>query len=121
MDQPSVLRRNCPSQSVLDLIASKWSVLVLYVLRDGPRRPSQLQARIEHISQKMLTQTLRELERDGLVARRVYPVVPPKVEYELTELGRSLEEIVTALGGWAQDRLPEVLAARQAYDTRAPN
>lgn len=116
--ETNVLSKCCPSQTVLDLIASKWSVLVLYALRHGPLRYSELEQTIEGISQKMLTQTLRSLERNGLVRRTVYPVVPPHTEYVLTPLGTSLDDIVTRLGHWAQDNMLAVLAARAAYDQR---
>lgn len=114
----NVLSKNCPSNSVLEMVAGKWQVLILYALRGGKRRYSELQHTVEGISQKMLTQTLRELERNGLVTRTSYPVVPPHTEYELTELGASLENIVYRLGGWAQENIRAVLEARQAYDAR---
>ncbi len=100
------------------MVAGKWQVLILYALRGGKRRYSELQHTVEGISQKMLTQTLRELERNGLVKRTSYPVVPPHTEYELTELGAGLEYIVYRLGGWAQDNIRAVLEARQAYDAQ---
>jgi DNA-binding HxlR family transcriptional regulator len=115
----NVLSRNCPSNSVLEMVAGKWQVLILYALRGGKRRYSELQHTVEGISQKMLTQTLRELERNGLVKRTSYPVVPPHTEYELTELGASLEDIIHRLGGWAQENIRAVLEARQAYDARS--
>lgn len=114
----NVLSKNCPSNSVLEMVAGKWQVLLLYALRGGKRRYSELQGTVEGISQKMLTQTLRELERNGLVKRTSYPVVPPHTEYELTELGRSLEGIIYRLGGWAQENIGAVFEARQAYDGR---
>lgn len=114
----NVLSKNCPSNSVLEMVAGKWQVLILYALRGGKRRYSELQHTVEGISQKMLTQTLRELERNGLVKRTSYPVVPPHTEYELTELGASLEDIIYRLGGWAQENIGAVLEARQAYDAR---
>jgi DNA-binding HxlR family transcriptional regulator len=110
---PNVLSKNCPSNSVLEMVAGKWQVLILYTLRGGKRRYSELQHTVEGISQKMLTQTLRELERNGLVKRTSYPVVPPHTEYELTELGASLEDIVYRLGGWAQENIRAVLEARK--------
>lgn len=113
----SILRKDCPSQSVLEMVASKWSVLILYALRHGKLRYSELQHTVEGISQKMLTQTLRDLERNGLVKRTVYPVVPPHTEYELTELGHSLEGVVYQLGGWAHEHMQAVLASRHMYDT----
>lgn len=112
----NVLSKYCPSNSVLDMVAGKWSVLVLYALRQGVRRYSELERMIDGISQKMLTQTLRELERNGLVQRTVYPVVPPHTEYQLTPLGVSLDDIVYRMGQWAQMNMWAVLNARSAYD-----
>ena len=89
---PSVLDPRCPSRLVLDRIADKWTALVIQILAGGTMRYAALQREIGGISQKMLTQTLRSLERDGLVQRTVHPVVPPKVEYSLTKLGRTLIE-----------------------------
>lgn len=114
----NVLSKSCPSNSVLEMVAGKWQVLILYALRGGKRRYSELQHTVEGISQKMLTQTLRELERNGLVKRTSYPVVPPHTEYELTELGTSLEDIIYRLGGWAQQNIRAVLEAREAYDAQ---
>lgn len=102
------------------MLTSKWSILVLYALRHGTRRYSELQHTVEGISQKMLTQTLRELERNGLVKRTVYPVVPPHTEYELTELGHSLDGLIHQLGSWAEQHLESVLEARATYDTTRP-
>ncbi len=99
---PCVLSAACPSRRVLDLIANKWTVLVIYALARGIRRPGRMLREIEGISQKMLTQTLRALERDGFVARSVFPEVPPRVEYDLTPLGRSLKEPLTAICRWAE-------------------
>ena len=113
----NVLSKGCPSNSVLEMVAGKWQVLILYALKGGKRRYSELQGEVEGISQKMLTQTLRELERNGLLTRTSYPVVPPRTEYELTELGRSLEDIIYRLGGWAQENIQAVLDARDVYDT----
>jgi DNA-binding HxlR family transcriptional regulator len=98
------------------MVASKWSVLILYALREGKRRYSELQHAVGGISQKMLTQTLRDLERNGLVKRTVYPVVPPHTEYELTKLGHSLEDVIYQLGQWAQQHLDSVLEARHEYE-----
>src|SRR5437762_10969982 len=94
---PSVLEPQCPSRLVLDRIADKWTALVIQILARGTMRYAELQRAIGGISQKMLTQTLRSLERDGLVQRKVYPVVPPKVEYSLTKLGRRSEEHTSEL------------------------
>ena len=109
---PNVFDATCPSRQVLDLLADKWTVLVIAVLARGTRRYSELQRTINGVSQKMLTQTLRRMETDGLVERTVYPVVPPMVEYRLTPLGQTLVEPIGTLCRWAQDHLPEVFAAR---------
>ena len=109
-----VLHAGCDSRRVLDLIADKWTTLVIYALgRFGTQRFGELGREVEGISQKMLTQTLRRLERDGLVRRKVYPEVPPRVEYALTELGQSLREPLCALCLWAEEHLPEMDAARE--------
>ncbi len=113
--QPDVLNALCPAQQVLELLADKWSVLVIFFLTQGTQRYTDMQHQIGGISQKMLTQTLRRLERDGLVKRTVYPVVPPKVEYSLTPLGRTLEPSLRLLCEWAQDHLFEVLMARAGH------
>ena len=109
----------CPKISrVLARVGEKWSVLIIIMLTERPRRFSELKRAIGGISQRMLTLCLRGLERDGLVKRTVYPVVPPKVEYELTPLGRSLREPVTELAKWAQSHIAELDAAREAFDRR---
>ena len=115
---PNVMSKHCPSNSVLEMVAGKWQVLILYALRGGKKRYSELQHTVEGISQKMLTQTLRELERNGLVKRTSYPVVPPHTEYELTELGVSLEDIIFRLGGWAEKNIRAVFEARHVYDAQ---
>lgn len=108
----SVLDAQCPSRLVLDRIADKWTALIIQVLAQGTRRYATLQREIGGISQKMLTQTLRSLERDGLVQRTVHPVVPPKVEYALTRLGRTLIEPLQGLCRWSEKHLPELQANR---------
>lgn len=110
--RPSVLNSACASREVLDRIADKWTALIIHVLSEGTRRHSELRREIGGISQKMLTQTLRSLEQDGLVARKVYPVVPPMVEYSLTPLGKSLTEPLEAVCRWAEKHLPELQSAR---------
>jgi DNA-binding HxlR family transcriptional regulator len=102
----------------LDRIADKWTTLIFGLLEGSPKRFSDLRRGVGGISQKMLTQTLRNLERDGLVKRTVYPEVPPHVEYELTLLGRTLSEPIAALRRWAEEHIAEVTAAQQAYDER---
>lgn len=108
----------CPLRDVLDRVGAKWSVLVVVLLKDGRLRFSDLRRSIEGISQRMLTQTLRQLERDGLVERTVYPSVPVRVEYELTDLGRTLIEPLAALAQWAEGHRGVILSARAAYDRR---
>jgi DNA-binding HxlR family transcriptional regulator len=113
------LSQDCQRVSdVLARIGDKWSMLVVMLLSDGPRRFNELRRRIGGISQRMLTMTLRGLERDGLVKRTVYPTTPPRVDYELTALGHSLREPVAALGEWAFSHLDAIQAARSVFDTR---
>ncbi len=102
----------CPARQLLDTISSKWVSLVLTALTDGPRRYSDLSRIIAGVSQKMLTQTLRTLERDGLVSRTITPAVPVRVEYELTPLGHSLLPVMRAVKEWAEVHMDDVLAAR---------
>ncbi|MDE1460913.1 winged helix-turn-helix transcriptional regulator [Spartinivicinus poritis] len=106
----------CPIRNVVAQIGDKWSILILFALVDGPDRFNSLKSRIEGISQRMLTQTLRDLERDGFVLRTVYPQVPVKVEYELTELGKGLSASVWKLVSWAGDHHADIRKARQQYD-----
>jgi DNA-binding HxlR family transcriptional regulator len=109
----------CPSRLVLDRIADKWTALIIQILARGTMRYAALQREIGGISQKMLTQTLRSLERDGLVQRTVYPVVPPRVEYALTRLGRTLIEPLHALCRWSEKHLHELQANRARARTSA--
>lgn len=104
--------------AVLSRVGDKWSVLVIMLLGDRPRRFNELKRMIGGISQRMLTLTLRGLERDGLVTRTVFPTVPPRVDYELTDLGRGLSEPVMALGQWAQQHLTDIETARRNFDGR---
>jgi DNA-binding HxlR family transcriptional regulator len=106
------MNAGCGSRKVLDRIADKWTALVIYALAEGTKRSGELRRTVSGISQKMLTQTLRSLEDDGLVTRKVYPVVPPMVEYSLTSLGRSLTEPLQAICHWAEKHLPQLEAAR---------
>jgi len=108
----------CPSRLVLDRIADKWTALIIQILARGTMRYAGLQREIGGISQKMLTTTLRILERDGFCTRKVFPTVPPRVEYELTALGRDLLVPVKALGGWAIANRERVDAARRRFDAR---
>ena len=108
----------CELRNILDRIADKWSLLVIFVLADGTRRFSELRREIDGISQRMLTLTLRQLEREGLVTRTVFPVVPPRVDYELTPLGSTLLDTIQSLVAWAGEHGHEIAAARAAYDAR---
>ncbi|MBP1327408.1 DNA-binding HxlR family transcriptional regulator [Leucobacter exalbidus] len=108
---------NCPTRTILDRIGDRWTVLVVGTLGHGPARFSQLASAVGGVSSKMLTQTLRALERDGLVQRTVYAEVPPRVEYALTDIGQTMREPLSALEHWAKSYVPEVLSAREAYDT----
>jgi DNA-binding HxlR family transcriptional regulator len=105
--------------SILSRIGDKWSVLVIMLLANGPRRFNEIKRMVGGISQRMLTLTLRGLERDGLVTRTVFPTIPPRVDYELTELGRSLRGPVENLGSWAFENLPQIQTAREKFDTNA--
>lgn len=104
---------------VLARIGDKWSVLIVMLLADGPRRFNEMKRMIDGISQRMLTLTLRGLERDGLVSRTVFPTIPPRVDYELTPLGHSLREPVMALGQWAQANLVGIAEAQAEFDRRS--
>ena len=112
----NVYDKNCPTRHALDRIADKYTVLVMIFLQDAPRRFSELQRMITGISQKMLTQTLRSLERDGLLTRTIYPEVPPRVEYALTPLGETLIEPLAALRHWAEAHIEAVVVAQEGYD-----
>ena len=108
-----VLSTECPSREILEHLTSKWSVLVLRCLSDGVHRFSELKQRIEGVSEKMLSQTLKTLEHDGFILRTVYPVVPPKVEYQLTILGSQAAEKTMYLIGWIDKSLPEILESKE--------
>jgi DNA-binding HxlR family transcriptional regulator len=113
MDTGDVFDMNCPTRVVLDRIGDKWSVLVLLSLIDGPMRFTQLRGRIGGVTPKVLTQTLRAMEQDGLVTREVFAEVPPRVEYALTDLGRSLHEPVSVVARWAERNVAEILRFRE--------
>ena len=111
------LPSSCKNVSeILARVGDKWSVLIVMMLGEGPRRFNELKRMIGGISQRMLTLTLRGLERDGLVTRTLFPTIPPRVDYELTALGHSLAEPVKALGAWAQANQPGIAQARRAFD-----
>jgi DNA-binding HxlR family transcriptional regulator len=107
---------DCATRLVLDRIGDKWTVLVVLLLSDGPMRFSELRAQLGAVAPKVLTQTLRRIERDGLVTREIFAEVPPRVEYTLTELGRSLTEPIAVIGDWAETHLGQITAAQDAYD-----
>jgi len=113
-----VFRRSCPSHTVLEVLANKWVYLVICALRPGPQRFGDLGRKIEGVTPKMLTQTLRTLERDGLVERRMYPVIPPKVEYRLTELGSELVLLLDQILRWSERHVPEILDARAQFSAQ---
>ncbi|PWK27621.1 HxlR family transcriptional regulator [Arcicella aurantiaca] len=108
--------KNCPVRNVLDRFGDKWSILIIMVLGERERmRFNELNKEIHDISQKMLTVTLRTLEADGLVKRTVYPEVPPRVEYEITDLGRSLVPYINSLAAWANVNIKEIQESRERY------
>ena len=108
--------RALQSRDAIELLADKWRIPILHVLAPGPLRSNELQKAISEISAKVLTQTLRGMERDGLLVRKVYPVVPPKVEYQLTSMGRSLLEPLRTLCRWAESHVKERDRARHHFD-----
>lgn len=112
----NVLDPNCPSRVVFQRIGDKWASLVIQVLGGGPVRFSELRKMVSVVTPKVLTQTLRTLERDGLITRTIHAQVPPRVDYELTALGESLLQPLTMLREWAEDHVPRILEARDAYD-----
>jgi len=112
--------KDCPSRMVLDLIANKWTMLAVHALSAGRLRHGELRRRLDGVSPKMLSQTLRLLERHGVITRTQYPTIPPQVDYELTELGYGLRESVAAIKHWAEAHADDLVAARQAYDEREP-
>ncbi|EXA67270.1 putative transcriptional regulator [Acinetobacter baumannii 348935] len=108
-----VLSNECPSREILEHLTNKWSVLVLRCLSEGVHRFSELKQRIEGVSEKMLAQTLKMLEQDGFILRTVYPVVPPKVEYQLTITGSQAAEKISYLISWVERSLPEILENKE--------
>ncbi len=112
------LNAACPTRQILSRIADKWSMLVLLALEPGTLRFSELRRRVEGVTQKMLTQTLRGLERDGLVTRSAYPSVPVTVRYTLTPLGHSLGAAVTTIRAWAVENIDDISDARERFDTQ---
>jgi DNA-binding HxlR family transcriptional regulator len=114
--QANPFNASCPSQDILALIGGKWSMLLLCVLSEGPIRTGELARRAGGISQKMLTQTLRELERHGIVRRRDFGEVPPRVEYSLTPLGESLSQLVRKIETWVESNYSRMTRVARSYD-----
>lgn len=116
----AAIKKDCqPGAEVLALVGDKWTVLVVVMLSGGAKRFAELRRMMTGVSQRMLTRTLRRMERDGLVGRTVYPTVPPQVEYRLTDLGESLRVPVMALGDWAHSNRDRIVAARERFDRAA--
>jgi DNA-binding HxlR family transcriptional regulator len=115
---PDIYAADCPTRQMLDRISDKWTPLIIGLLGNGPQRFSELQHTIGGISHKMLSQTLRSLQRDGLVSRKVYPEPPLRVEYKLTPLGETLCAPMNALVQWSEEHISEVSAAQTQYDAR---
>lgn len=115
MPKANPFNPDCPSQEILALIGSKWSMLLMCVLREGPTRTGELARRAGGVSQKMLTQTLRELERHGLVLRHDYREVPPRVEYSLTRLGASLSDLIRQIEGWVTANYTRMNAVARSH------
>ena len=111
-----VCKKGCASREVLDLIADKWTVLIIHSIAIETLRHNEIARALGDISQKVLTQGLRKLERNGIITRTIYPVVPPRVEYALTPLGRSLLVALRGLTSWAQGNFPAVVTARERFD-----
>jgi DNA-binding HxlR family transcriptional regulator len=114
--EPDVYDPDCPTRTVLDRLGDKWTVLIVLVLLEGPRRFSVLRDRIGRVAPKVLAETLRRLERDGILTRTAFAEVPPRVVYELTPLGRSLEEPIRSIVTWAEQHIYRVIDSRDAYD-----
>lgn len=112
----NILDPDCPSRVIFQRIGDKWASLIIQVLADGPVRFTALKNMVSIVTPKVLTQSLRALERDGLVTRTVHPTVPPRVDYELTEMGQSLLVPLAQLRAWAENHVPEILKARDDYD-----
>lgn len=115
----SAFMRECPSHQVLETLSGKWTYLIVAALRPGRMRNAELQRKIEGISPKMLAQTLRTLERDGLVTRTIYAEVPPRVDYVLTPLGGELARLMDQIRTWAETHVPQIAAARAVHDAAA--
>jgi DNA-binding HxlR family transcriptional regulator len=116
---PDAATEECRAlSSILARVGDRWTVLIVVLLGDGPKRFNEIRRMVSGISQRMLTFTLRGLERDGLVMRTVFPTTPPRVDYELTKLGSTLWEAVEPLGSWARSHVSEILASREKFDEK---
>ena len=118
--KPNVYDPDCPTRTMLDRIGDKWTVLVVLMLLDGPRRFNDLRTAVGRVAPKVLTETLRRLERDGVLTRTAFAEIPPRVVYELTPLGRSLEQPIRSIADWAESNVEQIIAARDAYDHSRP-
>ncbi|MGK6317571.1 winged helix-turn-helix transcriptional regulator [Neorhizobium sp. DT-125] len=116
--EPLCFSSECPSRALFDQIADKWSMMVIAVLDEGPQRFNAIRRRLQGVTQKALTQCLRRLERNGLIAREVISLSPVAVQYQLTPLGKTLREPLQELHKWTLVKLPEVTAAREAFDSK---
>jgi DNA-binding HxlR family transcriptional regulator len=114
--QGDLFDAECPTRLVLDRVGDKWTALIVLLLSDGPMRFSELRGQLGRVAPKVLTQTLRRMERDGLVVREIFAEVPPRVEYTLTALGESLVEPIAVIGDWAEVHVGRITAAQAAYD-----
>ena len=119
MDGANVFSKNCPTRMVLDRIADKWTLLLLRKISEKPMRFNQLRRDVEGVSQKVLSQTLKKLERDGLVSRQAFATVPVTVEYSITELGQTLTAVAVSISTWAETHIDQVLKAQENYDRAA--
>ena len=117
-DIPNVFDINCPTRLVLDRIADKWALLILRRLTDGPLRFNKLHRDLQGISHKVLSQTLKKLERDGMITREVFATVPATVEYSVTPLGETLSGTIKTLTHWAEENIAAIMAAQKRYDAR---
>jgi DNA-binding HxlR family transcriptional regulator len=115
-DEGDLFDPQCPTRLVLDRIGDKWTSLVVLLLSDGRMRFTDLRGRIGRVAPKVLTQTLRRMERDGLISREIFAEVPPRVEYSLTDLGRSLIEPIAVIADWAEVNVHRIVEAQRAYD-----
>ena len=114
----NVFNKNCPTRLVLDRIADKWTILVVSSLETETKRFGELKKEIDGISQKMLTKTLKGMERDGLIKRKAYPTIPPKVEYSLTDLGVTLVEMLQNIQFWAENNIEQIIKSQNKFDTK---